>query len=41
MSHRGRDALAVGGAPQVQAHASHRLTREDDDTDRAWWQEVI
>jgi hypothetical protein len=33
--------LAVGGARQVQAYARRRLTRESDDTARAWWQEVI
>jgi potassium/hydrogen antiporter len=33
--------LAVGGARQVQAYARRRLTRETDDTARAWWQEVI
>ena len=33
--------LAVGGTRQVQAYARRRLTREADDTSRAWWQEVI
>jgi potassium/hydrogen antiporter len=33
--------LAVGGTKQVQAYARRRLTRETDDTARAWWQEVI
>jgi cell volume regulation protein A len=33
--------LALGGARQVQAYARRRLTRETDDTARAWWQEVI
>jgi potassium/hydrogen antiporter len=33
--------LAVGGTKQVQAYARRRLTRETDDTVRAWWQEVI
>ncbi len=33
--------LAVGGGRQVQAYARRRLTREQDDTARAWWQEVI
>jgi cell volume regulation protein A len=33
--------LAVGSARQVQAYARRRLTRETDDTTRAWWQEVI
>ncbi|MEA2379684.1 MAG: potassium/hydrogen antiporter [Thermoleophilaceae bacterium] len=33
--------LAVGGTRQVQAYARRRLTRETDDTARAWWQEVI
>jgi cell volume regulation protein A len=33
--------LAVGGARQLQAYARRRLTRETDDTARAWWQEVI
>jgi cell volume regulation protein A len=33
--------LAVGSARQVQAYARRRLTREKDDTTRAWWQEVI
>ena len=34
-------ALAVGGARQLQAYARRRLAREQDDTTRAWWQEVI
>ena len=33
--------LALGGAKQIQAYARRRLTRETDDTARAWWQEVI
>jgi potassium/hydrogen antiporter len=33
--------LAVGGARQLQAYARRRLEREEDDTARAWWQEVI
>jgi cell volume regulation protein A len=33
--------LAVGGPKQVQAYARRRLAREEDDTVRAWWQEVI
>ena len=33
--------LALGGAKQIQAYARRRLTRETDDTIRAWWQEVI
>jgi cell volume regulation protein A len=33
--------LALGGAKQIQAYARRRLTRETDDTVRAWWQEVI
>jgi potassium/hydrogen antiporter len=33
--------LAVGGPKQVQAYARRRLAREQDDTVRAWWQEVI
>jgi potassium/hydrogen antiporter len=33
--------LALGGAKQIQAYARRRLTREADDTARAWWQEVI
>ena len=33
--------LAIGGTRQVQAYARRRLTRETDDTARAWWQEVI
>ena len=35
------DTLAVGGTRQVQAYARRRLTRETDDTARAWWQEVV
>ena len=34
-------AAAVGGARQLQAYARRRLTRETDETARAWWQEVI
>jgi hypothetical protein len=33
--------LACGGARQLQAYARRRLSREQDDTARAWWQEVI
>jgi potassium/hydrogen antiporter len=33
--------LAVGGSRQVQAWARRRLAREEDETARAWWQEVI
>jgi hypothetical protein len=33
--------LAVGSARQLQAYARRRLSRERDDTTRAWWQEVI
>src|SRR3954468_1006487 len=33
--------VAVGGPKQVQAYARRRLAREQDDTVRAWWQEVI
>jgi cell volume regulation protein A len=33
--------VAVGGTRQVQAYARRRLAREQDDTVRAWWQEVI
>ena len=33
--------LAAGGARQLQAWARRRLSRESDETVRAWWQEVI
>jgi potassium/hydrogen antiporter len=33
--------VAVGGPRQLQAYARRRLAREEDDTARAWWQEVI
>jgi potassium/hydrogen antiporter len=33
--------LAVGGRRQLQAYARRRLVGEEDDTARAWWQEVI
>jgi potassium/hydrogen antiporter len=33
--------LAMGSAKQVQSYARRRLTREQDDASRAWWQEVI
>jgi cell volume regulation protein A len=33
--------LAVGSPRQLQAYARRCLTRESDDTARAWWQEVI
>jgi cell volume regulation protein A len=35
------ETLALGGPRQVQAYARRRLSRETDDTARAWWQEVI
>ena len=33
--------VAVGGPRQIQSYARRQLAREDDDTARAWWQEVI
>jgi hypothetical protein len=33
--------LAVGGPRQIQSYARRQLAREQDDTARAWWQEVI
>jgi potassium/hydrogen antiporter len=33
--------VAVGSPRQIQAYARRQLTREEDDTARAWWQEVI
>jgi hypothetical protein len=33
--------LAMGGARQIQSYARRQLVREQDDTARAWWQEVI
>jgi potassium/hydrogen antiporter len=33
--------VAVGGPRQIQAYARRNLAREQDDTARAWWQEVI
>jgi potassium/hydrogen antiporter len=33
--------LAIGSAKQVQSYARRRLGRVEDDTTRAWWQEVI
>jgi cell volume regulation protein A len=33
--------VAVGGPRQIQAYARRQLAREQDDTARAWWQEVI
>jgi cell volume regulation protein A len=33
--------VAVGGSRQIQAYARRQLAREEDDTARAWWQEVI
>jgi cell volume regulation protein A len=35
------ETLALGGPRQVQAYARRRLSREQDDAARAWWQEVI
>jgi potassium/hydrogen antiporter len=34
-------SLAVGSARKVQSYCRRRLAREEDDTARAWWQEVI
>ena len=34
-------SLAVGSPRKVQAYCRRRLAREEDDTARAWWQEVI
>ena len=33
--------LAVGSAPQLQAHARKRLRLSGDDAEAAWWQQVI
>jgi potassium/hydrogen antiporter len=33
--------VAVGSPRQLQSYARRQLTREEDDTARAWWQEVI
>jgi cell volume regulation protein A len=33
--------VAVGGPRQLQSYARRQLAREEDDTARAWWQEVI
>jgi cell volume regulation protein A len=33
--------LAMGSPRQVQSYARRQLAREQDDTARAWWQEVI
>jgi potassium/hydrogen antiporter len=33
--------VAVGSPRQLQSYARRQLTREKDDTARAWWQEVI
>ena len=33
--------VAVGSPRQIQAYARRQLKREEDDTARAWWQEVI
>jgi len=33
--------VAIGGPLQVQRYARRRLTSEEDDAARAWWQEVI
>jgi potassium/hydrogen antiporter len=33
--------LAMGSPRQVQSYARRQLVREQDDTARAWWQEVI
>jgi potassium/hydrogen antiporter len=33
--------LAVGAPRQIQSYARRQLAREEDDTARAWWQEVI
>jgi potassium/hydrogen antiporter len=33
--------VAVGGPRQIQSYARRQLSRERDDTARAWWQEVI
>ncbi len=33
--------VAVGGPRQLQSYARRQLAREQDDTARAWWQEVI
>jgi cell volume regulation protein A len=33
--------LAAGGARSVEMHARRRLSRTTDDSERAWWQEVV
>ncbi|HEX4733204.1 MAG TPA: potassium/proton antiporter [Thermoleophilaceae bacterium] len=33
--------LASGGARSVEMHARRRLSRTADDSERAWWQEVV
>ena len=33
--------VALGGPRQLQSYARRQLAREEDDTARAWWQEVI
>jgi cell volume regulation protein A len=33
--------VAIGGPRQIQSYARRQLAREEDDTARAWWQEVI
>jgi cell volume regulation protein A len=33
--------VAMGGPRQLQSYARRQLAREQDDTARAWWQEVI
>jgi cell volume regulation protein A len=33
--------LAVGGARSVELHARRRLAHSSDDSERAWWQEVL
>ena len=34
-------SLAIGAAAQIQRYARRRLNAEPDDTERAWWQEVV
>jgi cell volume regulation protein A len=33
--------LALGGARSVELQARRRLTRTGDESERAWWQEVV
>jgi cell volume regulation protein A len=33
--------LATGGARSVEMHARRRLARSNEDSERAWWQEVV